>query len=190
MKKSRYWLAFIVHTRICPRAYVCRQSKLNLSAIARGGDRAAPKKLAGFFAGLFVSIGPEMSRLVPICFQSDAACWQLSKIENAWIQRDFASARMAIPAGLEPATRGVEIRYSIQLSYGTVRRRRSTARSGPRRLAYHRYMKILLVRQDHPNRIRSCRDKARRGGVTPYSSRGGSPGTAGHRRRLLERHAR
>jgi hypothetical protein len=38
-------------------------------------------------------------------------------------------------------------------------------------------MKILLVRQDHPNRIRSCRDKARRGGVTPYSSRGGSPGT-------------
>lgn len=43
------------------------------------------------------------------CFKMDE--WRGAKMALAW--------RLAIPAGLEPATRGVEIRYSIQLSYGT-----------------------------------------------------------------------
>jgi hypothetical protein len=35
-------------------------------------------------------------------------------------QRRELEGRLAVPAGFEPATHGVEIRYSIQLSYGTV----------------------------------------------------------------------
>jgi hypothetical protein len=54
-------------------------------------------------------------------------------------------AALAIPAGLEPATRGVEIRYSIQLSYGIV------GAILPQRLHSIANMKNPLSRQAHPN---------------------------------------
>jgi hypothetical protein len=53
--------------------------------------------------------------------------------------------RLAVPAGLEPATRGVEIRYSIQLSYGTVGVILS------QRLHSIANMKNPPLRQPHPN---------------------------------------
>jgi hypothetical protein len=47
----------------------------------------------------------------------------LAQPSNSVIQKELqpiGNTELAIPAGLEPATRGVEIRYSVQLSYGTV----------------------------------------------------------------------
>ena len=44
---------------------------------------------------------------------------QLGKIGQKVEQFQWLKARLAVPAGLEPATSAFEARHSIQLSYGT-----------------------------------------------------------------------
>ena len=94
-----------------------------------GGSQSSLSKMATtneLGSGSFLRIDPERG-------VNALRGWQrLPPTVSSMIPRaGVAEKALAIPAGLEPATRGVEIRYSIQLSYGTVLRLGLEAGLGP-----------------------------------------------------------